>query len=59
MNKDLMQNIKAAQELREQMEEEPWIRIRNSLVYLLVSKRRELGVSQADLAQAMCNPAPL
>jgi transcriptional regulator with XRE-family HTH domain len=56
MSKELRENIEANQELREQLESEPWISLRNRLVFALAGKRRELGVSQADLAKAMNTP---
>jgi transcriptional regulator with XRE-family HTH domain len=35
------------------MESVPWIRLRNRLVTELANKRRELGISQTDMAKAL------
>lgn len=43
--------------LREQMEKEPWIHFRNKLISELVAKRRELGITQTDIASAMNVPS--
>ena len=53
MSKELREKIKSNQELRKQIEAEHWVRLRKKLVLTLAGKRREMGVSQADLANAM------
>jgi DNA-binding XRE family transcriptional regulator len=40
-------------EQRERMENTPWIRLRNRLVTELANKRRELGITQKDMAKAL------
>lgn len=47
------ENIKKLRALREQMEAEPWARFRSRLVTALANKRRELGVSQNDMAKIL------
>ena len=46
-------SIKEVSELRERMEHTPWIRLRNRLVTELANKRRELGITQTDMAKAL------
>ena len=47
------ENIQGLYSLRERMERTPWIRLRNRLVTELANKRRELGISQTDMAKAL------
>jgi len=49
----ISENIKEISELRETMESIPWIRLRNRLVTELSNKRRELGITQKDMANAL------
>ena len=49
----ISENITEIFELRERMENTPWIRLRNRLVTELSNKRRELGISQTDMAKMM------
>jgi predicted XRE-type DNA-binding protein len=53
---DIAESTRALHDLREQMEEEPWIRFRNRLVADLVNKRRELHVTQTEITNAMKVP---
>jgi len=49
----ISENITEIFELRERMENTPWIRLRNRLVTELSNKRRELGISQTDMAKML------
>jgi DNA-binding XRE family transcriptional regulator len=49
----ISENIREIFELRERMEHTPWIRLRNRLVTELSNKRRELGITQKDMAKAL------
>jgi DNA-binding XRE family transcriptional regulator len=49
----ISENIREISELREMMEHTPWIRLRNRLVTELSNKRRELGITQKDMAKAL------
>jgi transcriptional regulator with XRE-family HTH domain len=53
---EIAEKAKALHILQEQMEEEPWIRFRNKIVADLINKRRELGVTQKSIADAMDIP---
>lgn len=47
------ENIRELHALRNQMEAEPWIYFRNRLISALANKRRELGISQNDMAKIL------
>jgi DNA-binding XRE family transcriptional regulator len=49
----ISENIREISRLRERMENTPWIRLRNRLVTALANKRRELGITQKDMAKAL------
>ena len=52
-SEQISENIKEIFALRARMENTPWIRLRNRLVTELFNKRRELGISQTDMAKAL------
>ena len=56
MSKELRERALANRELRKTLKIEPWINMRNRLVYALAGKRRELGITQTDLAKTMDAP---
>ena len=51
--KGQLDHIRELHALRSQMEAEPWIHFRNRLISALANKRRELGVSQNDMAKIL------